>query len=213
MGISKKSIWTVLLNCIGIVTIGLILWNLTSKNDSEADIYYEYKIIRKEQRLTSSYYLYKVNKKVKHLIDSIAPTSKLNSLPLIETVSKYNIDLAFVLAQGIIESHFGTQGLARRSNSVWNVYARDGYSDEQIKKINGFYNHPDNSIVPYLELLTNKYLVDKPITALLENFVNVDGNRYASDDNYENKLSDKYIQIKNYLGSDYEYYVKFKKYE
>ena len=40
---------------------------------------------------------------------------------LIDVCQKYGLSIKFVLAQGQLESHFGTKGLARKTNSIFNV--------------------------------------------------------------------------------------------
>lgn len=123
-----------------------------------------------------------------HYIDSVAPNSGLRALILVENCEKYGIPITFTLAQGEIESHFGTTGLAYRTNSVWNVGAYDSYS---LSDITHKFSNPNNSVVPYLELLTSNYLPNKTVEDLLDNFVDINGNRYASDKYYETKLKEK----------------------
>lgn len=123
-----------------------------------------------------------------HYIDSVAPNSGLRALILVENCEKYGIPITFTLAQGEIESHFGTKGLAYRTNSVWNVGAYDGHT---ISEIQHKFDNPNDSIIPYLDLLTNNYLLDKTTEDLLDSFVDINGNRYASDKYYETKLKDK----------------------
>lgn len=127
-----------------------------------------------------------------HYIDSVAPNSGLRALILVENCEKYGIPITFTLAQGEIESHFGTTGLAYRTNSVWNIGAFDGYN---INDIQHKFNNPNDSVLPYLELLVNNYLPSKTVEDLLESFVDINGNRYASDKHYEAKLSAKYQYI------------------
>ena len=127
-----------------------------------------------------------------HYIDSVAPNSGLRALVLVENCEKYGIPITFTLAQGEIESHFGTKGLAYRTNSVWNVGAYDGHT---INDISYKFNNPNDGVVPYLDLLVNNYLPSKTVEDLLESFVDINGNRYASDKHYETKLSDKYKYI------------------
>lgn len=128
-----------------------------------------------------------------HYIDSVAPNSGLRALVLVEQCERYGIPITFALAQGEVESHFGTTGLAYRTNSVWNVGAYDNYSYNEIQHK---FNNPNDSVIPYLDLLVNNYLPSKTIEDLLENFTDINGNRYASDTYYENKLKAKidYIQ-------------------
>lgn len=130
---------------------------------------------------------------VQHYIDSVAPNSGLRALILVENCEKYGIPVTFTLAQGEIESHFGTKGLAFRTNSVWNVGAYDGHS---ISEIQHKFSNPNDSIIPYLDLLTNNYLPSKTVEDLLESYVDINGNRYATDKYYESKLKStlQYIQ-------------------
>ena len=127
-----------------------------------------------------------------HYIDSVAPNSGLRALVLVENCEKYGIPVTFTLAQGEIESHFGTKGLAYRTTSIWNVGAYDGHS---LMDISHKYANPNDSVIPYLDLLINNYLPNKTVEDLLESFVDINGNRYASDKHYETKLSDKYKYI------------------
>lgn len=123
-----------------------------------------------------------------HYIDSVAPNSGLRALILVENCEKYGIPITFALAQGEIESHFGTAGLAFRTNSVWNVGAYDNYG---LDEISHRYDNPNDSVVPYLSLLVQNYLPSKTVEDLLESYVDINGNRYASDKYYETKLKDK----------------------
>ena len=123
-----------------------------------------------------------------HYIDSVAPNSGLRALILVENCEKYGIPITFTLAQGEIESHFGTKGLAYRTNSVWNVGAYDGHS---LNDISHKFSNPNDSIIPYLDLLTNNYLPGKIVEDLFDSFTDINGNRYASDKYYETKLKEK----------------------
>ena len=134
-----------------------------------------------------------------HYIDSVAPNSGLRALILVEQCEKYGIPISFALAQGEIESHFGTTGLAHRTNSVWNVGAYDSYS---LSDITYKFSNPNNSVVPYLELLISNYLPNKTVEDLLDNFVDINGNRYASDTYYETKLKSKIDYIKEHYRID-----------
>lgn len=130
-------------------------------------------------------------------IKQFAPTSSLNAIVLFELCETYDIDVKFALAQGHIESHFGTKGMARKTNSVFNVFAFDGQEYHKISR-KGKYDHPDYSIEPYLKLLVNDYIMDDQTEYdLMTKFVNKDGKRYASDPCYENKLSKKFEYISN----------------
>jgi flagellum-specific peptidoglycan hydrolase FlgJ len=136
----------------------------------------------------------------------------LNARILLEICEEYNIDIKFVLAQGHIESHFGTKGMALKTNSVFNVLAYDGKSYDQICK-KGKYSHPDHSIRPYLELLANDYMVEgKSEYDLLDEFVNKNGDRYASAPDYESKLNNTFINIGDSTNID-ELYKQYRKYQ
>ena len=146
------------------------------------------------------------------VIRVVAPTTCMNGLAVLRECEKYNVDLFFVLAQGHLESHFGTKGMALKTNSVFNVYAYDEHSYEKINS-KGKYSHPDLSIEPYLKLLSRRYLVDgKTETDLMHNYVDVGGQRYASSKEYENNLTEKYhkyISDEN-LMNNYRRYAKYK---
>lgn len=129
-------------------------------------------------------------------IKQVAPNSALNAITLFNLCEEYGVDIKFALAQGHIESHFGTKGMARKTNSVFNVFAFDGQEYHKISR-KGKYDHPDYSIEPYLKLLKNNYMVEKTEYDLMNKFVNIDGKRYASDPLYENKLSSKFEYISN----------------
>ena len=134
-------------------------------------------------------------KEVKSYIDSIAPTSSLNGYAIVEYCEKYDLDIKFVLAQGQIESHFGTTGMAIKTNSVFNVGAYDKLTIEQI---NGKfkYKHPDYSIEPYMKLLYNDYIRgSKTELDLMAKYVNMNGKRYSSNTNYERDMLNLYAKI------------------
>jgi hypothetical protein len=133
---------------------------------------------------------------VDNYINKISPTSKLDGKVIVDMCIKYDVDIMFVLAQGQIESHFGTTGTARRTNSVFNVGAFDGRSStSQINKGYGF-EHPNDSVEPYLILLSNNYLVNGVnIDNLMHNYVNKYGHRYASSRGYEQMLRCVYNSI------------------
>lgn len=146
-------------------------------------------------------------------IKSVAPASTLTSLNLIDLCSKYNVDIRLALSQAHVESHFGTMGTARRTNSVFNVGAFDGHSaNTQIK--NGYgYKHPDYSVEPYLQLLTSRYLAkDKTEEELIKNFVDKNGARYASSKTYESALKERWNYIDKYTDID-SLYNDYKKYK
>lgn len=157
--------------------------------------YTRYEIYTEMNQLTYDSIKSVLVEKVNSYIQQSAPTSALDGLVVVNNCIKYDIDICFVLAQGEIESHFGTKGLARKTNSVFNVYAFDGKELHEINK-NGKYKHPDDSVEPYIELLKREYLVEnKTEYDMLKKYVNYCGNRYASAPDYEQKLSSKIEKI------------------
>ena len=130
-------------------------------------------------------------------IKNIAPQSSLDGYVVMEECLENSIDICFVLAQGEQESHFGTTGLARKTNSVFNVYAFDGLSHNEISS-QGKYKHPNYSVKPYIELLKSDYLVNgKTEYDLMDGeYVNKNGARYASSETYEKSLLNKYTKIR-----------------
>jgi hypothetical protein len=146
-------------------------------------------------------------------IKTVAPTSVIDALNIIDLCAEYNVDIRLVLAQGHVESHFATKGTAARTYSIFNVGAYDGHSaNKQIR--NGFgYKHPDYSVEPYLKLLVTDYLVDgKTELDLLDKFVNKQGKRYASSTTYESMLKDRWNKMDDTanITSTYETYKMYK---
>lgn len=188
-----KSIWRIVKEvcCIFIIVFSFFILINNRKEKIEYPIDYI-----KESELKYWECKSELVTEVQNYIDYIAPTSNLRGFNLVEASEKYQIDIKFMLAQGQIESHFGTKGLARQTNSVWNVLAFDSLSYKEISK-KGKYQHPNMSIEPYCELLKEKYLVNKSEHDLMIRFVNVHGKRYATDPNYEISLSNQYNTIKS----------------
>lgn len=125
---------------------------------------------------------------VEKFVDSRAKYHNLSAIMLLNSCDKYDIDIRLALSQGLVESHFGTKGLALRTNSIWNMGAFDGNSVDEILGIYK-YAHPNKSIDPYLNSIKHNYLTKGKTEAdLLENFVNKNGHRYASYPKYEEEL-------------------------
>lgn len=126
----------------------------------------------------------------------VAPDTEVCSTTLFELCDNYNVDVRFAMAQAQVESHYATKGTAKKTKSVFNVGAYDGHSARrQIR--NGFgYADPNDSIEPYLVLITTDYLVNgKTIKDLMCNYVNKYNMRYASDRRYERTLRNVYNRI------------------
>lgn len=177
----------------GLVTFGIILVVIglfSKKTDYNYDIY--------RSKIELKYYSTKdaIIEEIDNYIDSVAPGSCLNGIAIFEACEEYDVDIKFVLAQGQLESHFGTTGIASKTNSVWNVMAYDGKTAQEMIRKGEHFNHPDKSIKPYLELLTKDYLTNgKTEYDLMENFVNKSSKRYASSKTYESQLRGIYQRI------------------
>lgn len=189
MKINEKIMIPIILGIIVICNVILFVKNKTIHHDFEIDQLKEYELKYWETKV-------QLVDEVQNYINTVAPTSNLRACVLVDACEKYSIEVKFALAQGELESHFGTKGLASKTNSVWNVGAYDGHF---YSKIMGTYkySHPNESIEPYLKLLYEKYLTNEVEEGLLRNFVDHNGNRFASDKNYEERLKYKYKYIGN----------------
>ena len=164
------------------IIIGLITFQLSKhKSDFWYAIYQE----RTELKYWSS--KDSLVTAIDNYIITTAPESTVDGLFLLNKCQEYNVDLVFVLAQATLESHFGTTGMAKKTNSVFNIGAYDGKSSHAISS-KYKYENPNLSIDPYLTLLNDSYLDGKSEEELLSNFVNKHGKRYASYKNYEKEL-------------------------
>ena len=189
MKINEKIMIPIVLGIIVICNVVLFVKDKTVHHDFEIDQLKEYELKYWETKA-------QLVDEVQNYINTVAPTSNLRACVLVDACEKYSIEVKFALAQGELESHFGTKGLASKTNSVWNVGAYDGHF---YSKIMGTYkySHPNESIEPYLKLLYEKYLTNEVEEGLLRNFVDHNGNRFASDKNYEERLKYKYKYISN----------------
>jgi hypothetical protein len=216
---------TIILAFITAVLVLKSLINLIYTNDDSTDKIKTEQVIIKDntnnivyvrdtyaERLESKYYAAReaLVIEVENYIKEYAPSSALSALALVNLCGEYGVDIRLPLAQGHVESHFGTKGTASKTNSVWNVGAFDGYSAaKQIRKGYGF-KHPDYSIEPYLKLLTTRYLIEgKTEEELLDNFVDLNGNRYASCKEYESKLRCKWNKMVS-ISEKYDLYKMYK---
>lgn len=130
-------------------------------------------------------------------VDSIIKSynSPINSKYLLELSYKHKVDPYFILAQGILESHLGTTGRSKITNSVFGV----GMLDNGVSIRKYCYSNPNESIEPYLILLKERYFKHNNdhkfnhhnINHLLRNnksYIDKFGNRYAMAVNYEMSL-------------------------
>jgi hypothetical protein len=131
-------------------------------------------------------------KEVDKYMDYVAPNNKIIPELFVTKCQEYNMDITFVLAQAVLESHLGTKGKAITTNSVFNVGALDD------GRVLNSYKNPNESIEPFLELIQNEYLGDKKqITDLLKDggYKNLSGKRYATSRIYESQLRTTIVHI------------------
>lgn len=184
------------LGIIGIITLIVFIVLLYKDYKEQERINgYPFEIMRQEAELAYNENKSQLVKIVDDYIQNSAPTSSLTGYCIVTNCEKYDLDIKFVLAQGQVESNFGTRGLATKTNSVFNVGAYDGKTYEEI---NGKfkYKHPDFSVEPYMQLLYKDYITGtKTELDLMKKYVNKGGKRYASNENYENDVLNIYQQI------------------
>ena len=139
----------------------------------------DYDNILNKEKLVKEYISDILSKHGKTLADL-----KFNPDNLVLAAYQYEYDLPLLLAQLQIESHFGTTDRSRRTNSMFSIGAYDDGRD--VVK----YADQDSSIVPYIKIIKRDYLLngEKDVDQLLQNFVNYNGHKYASNPNYENDL-------------------------
>lgn len=185
----------VLLIAIAVMRINNTVNNLKSHHIEAEGYSYPIDCMR-EAELAYWEYKAQLTHEVQNYINTIAPTSNLRAYAIIDECESYNVDIMFVLTQAEIESHFGTKGIGSKLNNVFNVGVFDGLSHEKVSK-NYKYDYPNESIKPYLELLTTRYLVKKTEEDLMNKYVDINNKRYASDEHYEEKFRNKYNYIKS----------------
>lgn len=157
---------------------------------------YSYQIYRSRTELAMEGVKDNIVTEIDNYIDSVAADSGLNGIRLFELCDKYGVDVRFAMAQAEAESHFGTKGVAAKTNMVWNVKAYDNRTADDMIKKGDAKTHPDMSIEPYLILLTNEYLVNgKTEHDMFDKFVDSNGKRYASNPNYETMVLNIYNRI------------------
>lgn len=175
----------------------VIFFSVRSCNRTDYHHYTTYEIYIESNRLIYDSIKLSLVSQIDEYINSVAPSSSLSGLVLVNKCLEYDLDVCFVLSQAEIESHFGTMGIARKTNSVFNVFAFDGHDYNMIND-NGKYRHPNDCVEPYILLLKRDYLVDgKTEYDLLKKYVNKHGKRYASAEDYEHRLYEKVLKIKN----------------
>ena len=187
------------INVLLVGCITLLLLFAGKYNPDENKSYRRFELCRLDDRYIQQDTLYiKLISHVEHYIKSKAPNSEISGRAIVDNCLKYDMDLSFALAQAQLESNFGTVGIAKKTNSVWNVNSYDNRTAEYINNHNLGYSHPNESIEPYMLLIKNKYLTESKTTNhLLYNFISNTGHRYASNKQYEYHLRSIYNKISN----------------
>ena len=140
-------------------------------------------------------------------IKEVAPSSIMNGITFVNKCDEYNMNLFFVMAQAQVESAFATKGLGQKMNSAFNVKAYDGKGSKYMDK----YHHPDESIEPYIVLIKNDYMGDsKTEMDLMDNYVNFEGKRYATNPDYEAMMLSTYKKLIDRYDKVYDEYLKYK---
>ena len=140
-------------------------------------------------------------------IKEVAPSSIMNGIAFVNKCDEYNMNLFFVMAQAQVESAFATKGLGQKMNSAFNVKAYDGKGSKYMDK----YHHPDESIEPYIVLIKNDYMGDsKTEMDLMDNYVNFEGKRYATNPDYEAMILSTYKKLIDRYDKVYDEYLKYK---
>lgn len=138
------------------------------------------------------------------------PKSKISAKEISRVCVKYKLEPLFLLSMAHVESHYGTAGKARRTNSVFNVGAWDDGSTKNR------YAAPDSSIEDYAILITENYLNEKTVDELLKpgSFKSIYGYRYAKEPEYEYhvKFAMKLIKSKSKIKKLAYYYKKVNDY-
>jgi len=121
--------------------------------------------------------------------------SPITAQDVIDVSAKYGVPVELILAQGRLESGFGTKGRGARTKNIYNVgnytsgdtmvkdsAAQKAVSREMTDWVGG--------LEAYAKLLVEDYMPeDGDWSKLLDQeFVNKDGNRYATDEKYEDTL-------------------------
>lgn len=189
---------------------------------SETANYVQYAQIQRDtKQLEYELATQKLVETVRTYIFQIGKSSKLSPSLLVKKCDQHEIDLKLVLAQGHLESQFGTTGRAKFTNSVFNV----GALDDGTTVPGNIYTHPNYSVEPYIQLLKSQYLVKGKTEddLLYGKFVNKSGKRYATERAYEKRLIkiiddmnpviDSLILIRKQLDSTINYYDEIIQYD
>ena len=190
----------------GLISLGVYIF-ISVRERYYAENNYVFEVYR--ENLELDYYRSKdaLVDVVDSYIKEIAPSSVMNGIAFVNKCDEYNMNLFFVIAQAQVESSFATKGLGQKMNSAFNVKAYDGKGSKYMDK----YDHPDDSIEPYIILVKKNYMGDsKTEMDLMNNYVNFEGKRYATNPDYEEMMLSTYKKLINRYDKVYDEYLKYK---
>ena len=190
----------------GLISLGVYMF-ISVRERYYAENNYVFEVYRENLELD----YYKSKDALVDVVDSyikeVAPSSIMNGIAFVNKCDEYNMNLFFVMAQAQVESAFATKGLGQKMNSAFNVKAYDGKGSKYMDK----YHHPDESIEPYIVLIKNDYMGDsKTEMDLMDNYVNFEGKRYATNPDYEAMMLSTYKKLIDRYDKVYDEYLKYK---
>ena len=190
----------------GIISLGVHIFSVTSEKH-----YFKKNYVFEVYRENLELDYYRSKDALVDVVDSyikeVAPSSVMNGITFVNKCDEYNMNLFFVIAQAQVESSFATKGLGQKMNSAFNVKAYDGKGSKYMDK----YDHPDDSIEPYIILVKKNYMGDsKTEMDLMDNYVNLEGKRYATNPDYEEMMLSTYKKLINRYDKVYDEYLKYK---
>ena len=190
----------------GLISLGVYMF-ISVRERHYAEKNYVFEVYRENLELD----YYKSKDVLVDVVDSyikeVAPSSIMNGITFVNKCDEYNMNLFFVMAQAQVESAFATKGLGQKMNSAFNVKAYDGKGSKYMDK----YHHPDESIEPYIVLIKNDYMGDsKTEMDLMDNYVNFEGKRYATNPDYEAMILSTYKKLIDRYDKVYDEYLKYK---
>ena len=109
--------------------------------------------------------------KVNGYIKGVAPRSKMSGENIVDLCIKHDFDITLLLAQGHLETHFGTY-----SNSCFGVSGRRHR-----------HRHPDDSVEEYIILMKQSYISRRTTEQALAANMNKEGSKkffYSESSNY-----------------------------
>ena len=190
----------------GLISLGVYMF-ISVRERHYAEKNYVFEVYR--ENLELDYYRSKdvLVDVIDSYIKEVAPSSIMNGIAFVNKCDEYNMNLFFVMAQAQVESAFATKGLGQKMNSAFNVKAYDGKGSKYMDK----YHHPDESIEPYIVLIKNDYMGDsKTEMDLMDNYVNFEGKRYATNPDYEAMMLSTYKKLIDRYDKVYDEYLKYK---